>query len=298
MEEKKFDVNSLIGFVLIGAILVWMLYLNKPTEEEIQAEKAKTEAAAKEKLAAEQVESKEVTIEEATQELSVANTGDSLALDKLKNRLGSFAYSGTLPSATNATTVLENEVLALTISNKGGYIIEARLKEHSTYDSIPVFLIKDGNASFNLMFSSENRLLNSEDLFFEPSLSNNGDNSVLTMRLKTSENAFIEYRYELVPDQYMLDFSIRTQGLEGILNTSQPIHLDWNIKGYRHAKSITYENRYSRLTYEYEDGKHSKLSPAGEDDEVEKDVTWMNFRQHFFSSMLLTDTPFKVVKLT
>lgn len=298
MEEKKFDVNSLIGFVLIGAILVWMLYLNKPTEEEIQAEKAKTEAAAKERLAAEQVESKEVTIEEATQELSVANTGDSLALDKLKNRLGSFAYSGTLPSATNATTVLENEVLALTISNKGGYIIEARLKEHSTYDSIPVFLIKDGNASFNLMFSSENRLLNSEDLFFEPSLSNNGDNSVLTMRLKTSENAFIEYRYELVPDQYMLDFSIRTQGLEGILNTSQPIHLDWNIKGYRHAKSITYENRYSRLTYEYEDGKHSKLSPAGEDDEVEKDVTWMNFRQHFFSSMLLTDTPFKEVKLT
>ena len=176
MEEKKFDVNSLIGFVLIGAILVWMLYLNKPTEEEMQAEKAKTEAAAKERLAAEQVESKEVTIEEATQELSVANTGDSLALDKLKNRLGSFAYSGTLPSATNATTVLENEVLALTISNKGGYIIEARLKEHSTYDSIPVFLIKDGNASFNLMFSSENRLLNSEDLFFEPSLSNNGDN--------------------------------------------------------------------------------------------------------------------------
>jgi YidC/Oxa1 family membrane protein insertase len=298
MEEKKFDVNSLIGFVLIGAILVWMLYLNKPTEEEIQAEKAKTEAAAKENLAAEQVESKEVTIEEATQELSVANTGDSLALDKLKNILGSFAYSGTLPSATNATTILENEVLALKVSNKGGYIIEARLKEHSTYDSIPVYLIKEGNASFNLMFSAENRLLNSEDLFFEPSLSKNGDNSVLTMRLKTSENAFIEYRYELLPDEYMLDFSLRTQGLEGVLNTSQPIHLDWNIKGYRHAKSITYENRYSRLTYEYEDGKHSKLSPAGEDDEIEKDVTWMNFRQHFFSSMLLTDTPFKEVKFT
>jgi len=294
MEEKKFDVNSLIGFVLIGGILVWMLYLNKPSEEEVQAEKAKTEAAAKEKEAQEALAEKEVTIEQATQELSIANTGDSLALDKLKNRLGSFAYSGTLPSAQDATTVLENDVLSLTISNKGGYITEARLKQYSTFDSIPVYLIKDGNATFNLQFSSENRLLNSEELYFEPSLSGN----VLTMRLKTSESAYLEYRYELSPDEYMLDFSIKTQGLEGVMNTSQPMYLDWKLKGYRHAKSITYENRYSRLTYEYEDEKHDKLSPTGEDDELEKDVTWMNFRQHFFSSMLLTDTPFKEVALT
>jgi len=95
-----------------------------------------------------------------------------------------------------------------------------------------------------------------------------------------------------------MNFSVATEGLDGILNTSQPIHLDWNLKGYRHAKSITYENRYSRLTYEYEDEDHSKLSPTGEDEEIEKDVTWMNFRQHFFSSMLLTDTPFKEVEFT
>ena len=56
MEQKKFDLNSLIGFLLIGGILVWMLYLNKPTEEELQAEKAKTEAAAKEEVEAETAE--------------------------------------------------------------------------------------------------------------------------------------------------------------------------------------------------------------------------------------------------
>ena len=298
MEEKKFDVNSLIGFVLIGGILIWMLYLNKPTEEEIQAEKAKTEAAAKEAEVADQTKPDDVPLTKATQELANANPGDSLAYEKLKNRLGSFAYSGTLPSATENTTVIENNVLSLTVSNKGGYISEARLKEHSTYDSIPVYLIKDGNSSLNLQFSSENRLLNTQDLFFEPSLTQNGDNSLLTMRLKTSADTFIEYRYELSPDEYMLDFSVRSQGLDGVINTSQPMYLDWKLKGYRHAKSITYENRYSRLTYEYEEDKHSKLSPTGEDDEVEKDVSWMNFRQHFFSSMLLTETPFKEVTLS
>ncbi|RMA58523.1 membrane protein insertase YidC [Ulvibacter antarcticus] len=298
MEEKKFDVNSLIGFVLIGAILVWMLYLNKPSEEEVLAEKARTEAAAAEKEASEANKTTDISIDKAVEEMAIATPGDSLAFDKLKNRLGSFAYSGTLPSASDAVTVLENDVLYLEVSNKGGYITEARLKNFVKYDSVPIYMIQDGNASLNLQFSAENRLLNSEELFFEPSLTKNGENSVLTMRLKTAANSYIEYRYELTPGEYMLNFDVKTEGLDGVINTSQPISLDWRLKGYRHAKSISYENRYSRLTYEYEDDKHSKLAPNGEDDEIEKDVTWMNFRQHFFSSMLLTNTPFKEVSLS
>ncbi|MCB0466460.1 MAG: membrane protein insertase YidC, partial [Aequorivita sp.] len=277
----------------------WMLYLNKPTEEELQAEKAKTEAAAKEKAAAEEKTKQDITLAEATADtIEAVKPGDSLALEQLKNKLGSFAYSGTLPSATEGTTVLENDVLYLKVNNKGGYISEALLKNFHKYDSVPIYLIKDGNASLNLQFTSENRTLNSQDLYFEPTLSKNGEDQVLSMKLKTSENGFIEYRYTLHPGEYMMDFSINSQGLDGIINTSQPMYLDWKLKGYRHAKSISYENRYSRLTYEYDDEKHSKLSPTSEDTEVEKDVTWMNFRQHFFSSMLLTDIPFKEVTLS
>ncbi len=298
MEKKKFDLNSLIGFLLIGGILLWMLYLNKPTEEELQAEKTKTEAATQEKAEAEKGK-QDITLADATSNsMDSVKPGDSLAFEQLKNKLGSFAYSGTLPSANDATTVFENDVLFFKVSNKGGYITEARLKNFHKYDSIPIYLIKDGNASLNLQFSAENRSLNSQDLYFEPTLSKNGEDQVLSMKLKTSETGFIEYRYTLHPGEYMMDFSLNTQGLDGIINTSQPVYLDWQLKGYRHAKSIQYENRYSRLTYEYDDEKHSKLSPSGEDDELEKNVTWMNFRQHFFSSMLLTDTPFKEVKLT
>ncbi len=302
MEEKKFDFNTIIGFVLIGAIILYMIWQNAPTPEEIEAEKiedARQKKLADEKEALENENQQDISLTDATKELLVATSEDSIDLSKLQNRLGSFSYSGTLPSATEATTVIENEVLKLTISNKGGYIIEAGLKQHTVYDGTPVFLIKDGNSILNLQFTSENRILNSQDLFFEPSLTNNGDNKVLSMKLKTSENNFIEYRYELLPNEYMLGFNVRTQGLDGIINTTQPIYLDWNFLGYRHAKSITYENRYSRLTYEHEDGeKHDKLSPASDDDELVKNLTWMNFRQHFFSSLLLTDTPFKEVALS
>lgn len=297
MEKKNFDINSLLGFLLIGGILVWMLYANQPTEEELQ-EKARTEAAAKVNADAEQKTNKDTTLAQGiTDSVTSVKSGDSLALDQLKNRLGSFAYSGTLPSASDNFTVFENDVLFLKVSNKGGYISEARLKNVTKYDSVPVYLIKDGNASLNLQFTAENRILNTEELYFQPALSKNGEDNVLSMKLKTSDNAFIEYRYTLHPGEYMMGFSVNSQGLDGVLSTSQPMYLDWRLKGYRHAKSISYENRYTRLTYEYENGKHSKLSPSGDDQEVEKDVTWMNFRQHFFSSMLLTDTPFKEVVL-
>jgi len=302
MEEKKFDLNTIIGFLLIGGILLFMLWQNQPTPEELESQKLakeKSEQLEDDKKTSEVKNQKDITLENASNQIGFNKTSDSIGIAKLQNILGSFAYSGTLPSAKNATTIIENEVLKLTVSNKGGYIVEAELKDQTIYDGTPVFLIKDGNSSLNLQFSSENRLLNSQDLYFEPSLSNNGSNQVLSMKLKTSANNFIEYRYELNPTDYMLGFSIKTQGLENIINTTQPIYLDWNFIGYRQAKSISYENRYSRLTYEYENGdKHSKLSPASDDNELEKNVTWMNFRQHFFSSMLLTDTAFKEVALS
>ena len=302
MEEKKFDLNTIIGFLLIGGILLFMLWQNQPTPEELEAQKLakeKSEQLEDDKKTSEVKNQKDITLENASNQIGFNKPSDSIGIAELQNILGSFAYSGTLPSAKKATTIIENEVLKLTVSNKGGYIIEAELKDQTIYDGTPVFLIKDGNSSLNLQFSSENRLLNSQDLYFEPSLSNNGNNQVLSMKLKTSANNFIEYRYELNPTDYMLGFSIKTQGLENIINTTQPIYLDWNFIGYRQAKSISYENRYSRLTYEYENGdKHSKLSPASDDNELEKNVTWMNFRQHFFSSMLLTDTDFKEVALS
>lgn len=293
MEKKKLDINTVLGIVLIGGILAWMTF-NRPTPEEIEAEQAKEEQVVEDTKVSEEV-TKTVT----PTEINTVKAGDSLALTDLQNRLGSFAYSGTLPSATEGTTVVENDVLKLTVANKGGHIVEAVLKTQTQHTNEPVYLVKDGNNQFDLSFTAENRSLHTKDLFFEPSLSQNGDNQVLSMKLKTGADSFLEYRYELSPGEYMLDFKINSQGLNGVINTSNPIYLDWQFKGYRQAKSITYENRYSRLTYEHENGgDHSKLGAAGEDDEKEVDVTWMNYRQHFFSSMLFTDTAFKEVAFT
>ena len=100
------------------------------------------------------------------------------------------------------------------------------------------------------------------------------------------------------PGEYLLGFSVRSQGLNGVVNSSKPINLDWDLKGIRHSKSIQYENRYTRVTYNHEDDKISKLSEGSEDEELEDDVKWISYRQHFFSSILAYTDTFKTARLS
>lgn len=293
MEEKKLDINSIIGFLLIGAILLYMLWQNQPTPEQLaEQEKAKQEQLAPQ--AAQNANDALNLTENANNKLPT----DSVALARMKNKIGDFAYALSLPSAADNTTTFENEVLALKIDNKGGFISEVKLKNYVNHDSVPVYLIKDGSSVFNLNFAtSDNRTLNSSNLYFEPTLSTSGENQVLSMRLKVSETQFLEYRYELKPNDYMLGFSVKSQGLSNVLNTSQEVQLDWKFKAHRQDQSITFENRYTRLTYQHEGDKINKLSQTGDDDEVESELSWISFRQHFFSSILVPDTPFKTADL-
>ncbi len=296
MEEKKLDINSIIGFILIAGILIFMLWQNKPTPEEIEAEeKAKLEQVETEQKAKETQD----VLNTSAEDFSAVAATDSLQLENLKSQIGEFAYSATLTSAQDDVTIIENDVLYIKVNNKGGYFSEVRLKQFVNHDSLPVYLIKDENSIFNINFgTTDNRTLNTQDLYFQPTLSKSGDNQILSMKLKVSESKYLEYRYELKPNDYMLGFTIKSEGLNTVINSSQDVKLDWRLIGRRHAKSIAYESRYTRLTYEYENGdKISKLSQAGDDDEVEENVSWLSYRQHFFSSILLTDKPFKTASL-
>ncbi|MDT0557128.1 membrane protein insertase YidC [Ichthyenterobacterium sp. W332] len=298
MEEKKLDLNSIIGFVLIFGILLYMFYQNEQKRQAEELENANQEQVDQNS----QVKADSLNIANDTkliQESSVEVVSDSIKALELQNKLGAFAYASTLPSAQDDITTVSTDVFDLKFKNKGGFLSEVKLKQYVDYKAEPVFLIKDDNTAFNINFgTSDNRILNTEDLFFEPSVTKNGDNTVVSMKLKVSETRYLEYRYELKPNDYMINFSINSQGLSNVINSSQDINLDWSLKGLRQAKSITYENRYTRLTYQHDGDKIDKLGQMSDDNETEQDVAWLSFRQHFFSSILVPDQPIKSVNLT
>lgn len=298
MEEKKLDRNSIIGFLIIAGLLIWMMLNNINKEQEsIVKDNQKAE---KEQIDAVKADTIEKAIVEHQEENDSLGT---IKASKLKESLGSFAYSGSLASAQGGSTVVKNEVISLTVANKGGAIENLQVNDFKRFSKNSgeiVELIKDNNAKFNLeLHTNDNRVFNTKDLYFEPELTKEGENQVLSMRLKASESQFLEYRYVLKPNEYMMDFSIRSQGLNKIVDLSKNPQLDWEMKTFRNEKSIAYENRYTRLAYEYENGKDNDLSPTSKlDDKTVKDVSYIAFKQHFFTSILLTETPFTTVALS
>jgi YidC/Oxa1 family membrane protein insertase len=294
MEEKKLDLNSIIGFVLIFGILIWIMYNNKPSEAEIAAEKAKKEFVAKE-AQAKAVAAKLVTAP------TVSVAGDSTQLVQLQKTLGGFAYSATLPSAKEGFTTIENEKIILKIANKGGYIVEATLKKLEKFEKGSgqlVKLINDNNANLNIQLqTSDNRTLNTKDLYFEPSLTKVGADQILSMKLKAGANEFLEYKYILKPNDYMIGFDLRSQGLNKLLNTAKPLDLEWSLKTYRNEKSISYEDRYTDIRYEYEEGKDNNTGLGKDTEDTPTKVSYIAFKQHFFATILLTDKPFETSKL-
>ncbi|SDZ73077.1 membrane protein insertase YidC [Bizionia paragorgiae] len=297
MEEKKLDLNSIIGFIIIFGILLFMLWQNKPSEEELAAqEKAKQEQidAAKQEQNALIENSKT----EALADVPLEALPDSLKTIALQNKFGAFAYSASQAS-TAENPVVKTDLLTITFDTKGGQISEVKLNKFVNYDSIPIYLVKDKNASFNINFgTTDNRILNTKDLVFQPKVTKSGENTIVSMKLKVSESKFLEYRYIIKPDNYLIDFTVKSQGLNDVINSSQEVNLDWSLKAFRHDQSIAYENRYTRLTYQQDGGNIEKLGHGDQDNEVEEDVDWLSFRQHFFSSILTNDSAFKSISLT
>jgi YidC/Oxa1 family membrane protein insertase len=280
MEQKKFDINSFIGMILLGGILLYWINTNKPDETIETSIKTEQVVASSKK---------------STESSNLFFENDSLKKAAISNALGAFAQSAI--NGSEGTSVLENELVKLTIHNKGGQIIEAQIKNYKTYDSLPLYMVKDKNASFDINFgTTDNRILNTKDLFFEPTIFKNGENTVVSMKLKVSDDKFLEYRYEIKPNEYRVGFAIRSQGLSNIINASNPINLNWSLDGFRHEKSLKTENTmYSYYYFKSED--EVDYLNAGKSDLV-NDVDWVAYKQHFFTSNLLTDTPFNNATIT
>ena len=91
----------------------------------------------------------------------------------------------------------------------------------------------------------------------------------------------------------MLDLVVRSQGLAGAVNTSKPMNIDWKLQARRMEKSVTYENRYTQAAIQYEGDRINRMSQAGNDEQKEEKVSWVAYKQHLFTSVLISDNPFE-----
>lgn len=280
MEQKKFDPWQFVGFFLIALILTWMLYNQPPVDEATDETVTQTESSANE-----------------TSETPVSVVlNDSLQSQQLQATFGSFA--NLFQNNSSAEVSLENGKLAIVFAPKGAQILSLQLKEFSNYKEDPLYLIKE-NQSFNYSFTNaDGRVLNSSDFYFTPKITKRNGNQIVTLTAAVSNSQYIIFEYQINADDYMIDFSIRSEGMRRLINTKEQQQITWDLKAFRNSRSIEYENRYHLLTYGFEDDKIDYLSGASDDEEEDKDVNWISYKQHFFNSILIPSKAFETVNVT
>ena len=262
MEEKRIDPLQIIGFFLLFLVLIWMMY----DQSEMMEQNAQLEA---------NTTKTQSQVDDVSQPIVPVANNATVIMDSIPEQV----------------TTLQNELLRLVVTSKGGFIQEAELKQHKNHLNEQVFVVKDGNTDFNLRIEANGALINTRDLDFLPIL----DGDQLTMRSQVAGGT-LDYIYTLSKERedsqaYRFQFGIRSSGL----NVQPETDLYWGLDGFRHALSADYENRYTQLTYQYEGDKVQALSAMGEDDDKDKEVSWISYRQHFFSMILIPTTQFESI---
>ncbi|MCT4613445.1 MAG: membrane protein insertase YidC [Marinifilaceae bacterium] len=286
------DKNTLYGLLIIGAILIGASYFNRPSEEQLAKEKKYRDSIAL-------VKKQELEQKNAIEaQKAIETKTDSVQLAK---NYGSFANNVANKDSIEFT-VLENELIKLKVSNLGGKIFSVELKDYKTYDQKELFVWGSENNKFGTSFFAEGKTINTEDLLFDKGqgvIIANDSLKQLSMKCSLGENQYIEYKYSLKDNSYMLDFDINFVGMGNIIpRNTRTIALNIEDELISKEKGKKFENQHTALYYKPIEENVEYLSISGDDEEKpESKVKWIGFKQQFFSSVLIAKDSFAGVKL-
>lgn len=298
------DKKTIFGILLIGLILVLYSLYTQPSKEEIAKMKYERDSIAKvERANQKEVAQQEIVADAQHQKDIIAETFDTVSVEndslnqiQWQQRYGDFSSAS---QGENHFYILENNLIKLKISTKGGKPYSLEVKDYKTYDKKPLILFDGDSTVFGINFFSQNRSINTDVLFFTPQSEQQNQvakdkAATLSMRLSVSDSKYVEYTYTLKPNSYNVDFNIKFVGLKDIVSQNvNSLTLDWSYYVKELEKSKMSEESYTTIYYKFYQDEVDKLSSSGDDkEELSTKVRWVAFKQQFFSSVLIAENYF------
>ena len=270
--------DTVIGFVLIALVLIGFSWYNQPSAEQIEAQRREDSIAAvmKDNAAKQQVEqaARKAEAEEAA-------------------RRDTNALFHTAMSGQDTKVVLKNDKVELTLQTKGGTIAKAVIKGFKNIDNSKdeVTLFDEETQQMNFMLAGKQENIITQDMYFTPS---NQSDSTVTMTAQAANGGSVVMDYHLGKD-YMLHFSLRTNGLSGMFAPKMnQLDISWKSRASQQEKGFMFENRYATLTYKEKGGSTHYLSETSEETKTldEDKLDWVAFKNQFFSAVLISKDDF------
>ena len=304
--------SSLFGFILIAAILFGWMWWMQPSKEELAEQKriqdsimmARREAAILDSIRLAEERQNEDSIEALEQQMALVEMDSATAAAQQfrinKDKFGAFASAA---MGEEQLLTVETDLQKVTFTNKGGAIKDVELKEYQTYDSLPLISFDPETSIFDLSFFSNNRIINTSQLYFEPYVNGNQ----VSMRAyvddingQRNENRYLEFVYTIYDDNYMLDFDLRTVGLKDVIaDNINYMDLNWQVDLLQHEKDV---DRFINTTVYYKAMNETDVDRVNDrkkgEETINSSVNWVSFKERFFCNVLVAKNGFLNAKLS
>ena len=309
------DKKTILGIVVVAVLFLGFAYVNTKQQEKYQQEMAAWQAyqdsvAAASRPAVPAADSAAGGAAEsavaASGETAAPEAEADLAQTVRQRRIAAMGeYLTAAQEAEPEEFTVENEVMTVRFSTRGGQITGVTLKDYTKYaprgqrDQL-IELMDPASARFDMSFYVKNGLnnvkVNTMDYVFraEP-VETAGDARRVTMRLAVAENAWLEYEYLIYNKQaperdYLVDFNVRLVNMAPQMANQTSIGIDWSNVSYQNEKGFQNENMYTTLAYRFP-GESSieelGMSDGAKSKSVSTAVNWVAFKQQFFSSVFI-----------
>lgn len=301
------DKNTVIGLLLIAAIIIGFSIYNRPSQEQLAEQRRVRDSIQLAEAGRALLEAQQTIPENNRQELKEGNKvadffsvgeSTSVAVSDSVGQVGGtpdYPRTSSVDSASEQElVVLENEKIRLLLNPVGGSIHSVQLKEYLRYNGDSLYLFEGDEARFNLeLFNRNSVRLSTEDQLFTPV--HTADGKSVIMRLEYSSEQYIDFVYTLPADEYMMDFDIRVVGMRNGLHpeslTNFRINLEQKIR--QQEKGRAFENRYARVHYKYDRQNVERMSETkNERKELSEPLKWFAFKDQFFSTVVIGEQPF------
>lgn len=286
------DKKTLIGLIVIGAILFGFTWYNASIQQKYaQEQQALT--------ATQEAESTDTIVPEVRQP-------DTLqAANQLERHIGSSLFQAT--TGTEKKIEVENDLMKVIFSNKGGKVASVVLKDYLTYQGTPLVLFPDSASVFDMSFfikqQFNNVQINTGDYYFvadssfTPTFAADETSKNLTFRLDVDSAAHVDFVYTIYKDNYMIDFDVQFVGMENLLAQNQTdLEFTWQNVGMQNEKGFENENNYTTIAYKYpsdESVEQLRTSTEDKSETINSKVKWVAFKQQFFSSIFVAKDDFQ-----
>ena len=289
------DKNSITGIILISLILIGFYFLNKPSEEQLEKLRQQQE---QQQLEEARKKQEQQALQVTADSIAKAMAADTTAQLNHQTQQGEmYGQMAPFMEGEESFYTLENELVKITLTNKGARIYSVELKDYKTHDGQKLVLFDGADNRFGFPFTHNTRVFNTNDLYF--SLLNQTDSSVV-FAVESEMGEKLAFRYELPRQEQMARFSIETQNLGNLISTPRSsFDFFWEMKMPSFEKGRKYEKQYSGLFYKYLQDEVDWLSSGKNDEEdLRTKVRWVAFKAQFFSSVFIANESFASARVS